>query len=83
MSQSLMTENIAWRLIFTLYSFQEIPVLEEAIDIIEELKSCRKRFVVLHDVTVHSEDFLSRVDTPLKQQRPKTHKKSAKSKRKS
>lgn len=62
---------------------KEIPVLEEAIGIIEELKSCRKRFVVVHDVTVLSEDYLSYIDCPMKPQRQKAHKKSAKSKKKS
>lgn len=62
---------------------KEIPVLEEAIGIIDELKSCRKRFVVVHDVTVLSEDFLSCVDCPMKPQKQKAHKKSAKSKKKS
>lgn len=62
---------------------KEIPVLEEAIGIIDELKSCRKRFVVVHDVTVLSEDFLSCVDCPVKPQKQKAHKKSNKSKKKS
>lgn len=62
---------------------KEIPVLEEAIGIIDELKSCRKRFVVVHDVTVLSEDFLSCVDCPVKPQKQKAHKKSTKSKKKS
>lgn len=75
-----------WDIEFILYAnifIKEIPVLEEAIGIIDELKSCRKRFVVVHDVTVLSEDFLSCVDCPMKPQRQKAHKKSAKSKKKS
>jgi hypothetical protein len=66
--------------LFTL--FQEIPVLEEAIKIIEELKSTRTRFVVVHDVTVLSEDFLSLVSTPNKPRKLKSPKKSSKPKKK-
>lgn len=57
-------------------------MLEEAINIIEELKSSRKRFVVLHDVKVLSEDFLSLVGSSNKARKPKSPKKSSKPKKK-
>lgn len=57
-------------------------MLEEAINIIEELKSSRKRFVVVHDVKVLSEDFLSLVGSSNKARKPKSPKKSSKPKKK-
>lgn len=70
-------------ILYAIILIKEIPVLEEAIGIIDELKSCRNRFVVVHDVTVLSEDFLSCVDCPVRPQKQKAHKNSNKSKKKS